>query len=85
MSEPLTIEQRLTDLENFRLFAQPIVINAERLFTKIHEREGIKDYFQATTHHASPLVQLGQALDVMVKPITDLPPPPEIGESVSVL
>ena len=60
---PITIEQRLEELEKFRDFAQPIVINCGRLWDRTHEREGLKDYFKTETHHAQPLIELGNAID----------------------
>lgn len=82
---PITIEQRLEELEKFRDFAQPIVINCGRLWDRTHEREGLKDYFKTETHHAQPLIELGKAIDEQVTPLTQIPAPPPITESTSVL
>ncbi len=71
------LESQVAELNKFQDFAQPIVINASRLWDKTHEREGLKDYFKPIQIEAPPLVKLGEALDR----ITPVEPTPEIGES----
>ena len=69
----IKLHERIAVLEAFRDFAQPVIINANRLWDAIHAREGLRDYFKLQPHHSQILVDLGKALDAQVKPITDLP------------
>ncbi len=80
------LEKRVAELEMFCTFAQPTVINAGLLWEHIHKREGIRDYFgPIQRHNRHPLADLGAALDAQVKPLTDLPDAPPMGQDYSVL